>query len=54
MVKQETIYFMLRQNLLYRIDGCVWSYQSYDTEKKHRVDGTQLLIYIYMYIISSE
>ena len=26
----ETVYFMMRRKLLHRIDGCVWSYQSYD------------------------
>ena len=54
---------MMRPKLLYRIDGCVWSYQSYDDgaawvdepviridAEKHQVGETQLLIYIYVHV----
>ena len=29
-IDKRIVYFMMRQKLLYRIDGCVWSNQSYD------------------------
>ena len=28
--RYETVYLMMRQKLLHRIDGCIWSYQSHD------------------------
>ena len=34
--RYDTVYFMMRRKLLHRIDGCVWSYQSYDNRGEWR------------------
>ena len=53
-VRRYMVYFMMRQNLLHRMKGMCGATSHMMKDElivgKHQVDGTRLLIFIYIYI----